>query len=342
MKILQIIDKLEIGGAERVFVDVSNLLHRNNINVSILTFKKGGPLEYLLDRKIPFIKFTRSQKYNLYNAYKLSCILRDYDILHIHMRHVYRYVKLVSLFFRVKSKIILHDHYGKILIDNTVPLFFDNMLKPNYYIGVSDDLISWGSQKLNVKYVFKLSNIIIKESNSVLHTQKKEGIVMVANIKPIKNQLFAIRLAAFLNKKLTIVGNIQDTIYYETLLNEITRLEYQNNITFLNNIHDIQKVLPRFELGIMPSKSESGPLVLIEFLAQNLPFIAYNTGEVSKLLKYDLPNFFIDNFELSNWQQRIFKIINGKYSFKEIFDKYFSEKQYINQCLNIYQKVKNS
>ncbi|WP_418637698.1 glycosyltransferase, partial [Winogradskyella sp.] len=110
MKVLQVIDKLNVGGAERVCVDLTNLMFEKNINVSILTFDSKGKLQEDLHQQIFKINLNRKNKYNILKAYRLSKIIKQYDIVHVHMRHVYRYVKLVSLLFFVKTPVILHDH----------------------------------------------------------------------------------------------------------------------------------------------------------------------------------------------------------------------------------------
>ena len=67
----------------------------------------------------------------------------------------------------------------------------------------------------------------------------------------------------------------------------------------------MQHLLPQFDLAIHASKSESGPLVLIEYMAQSLPFITYKTGEVANQLKKDLPEFIMQNFDDNEWAQHI-------------------------------------
>ena len=52
MKILQVIDRLNVGGAERVCIDISNLLIEKNINVAVLTITEKGELLSFLDSKI--------------------------------------------------------------------------------------------------------------------------------------------------------------------------------------------------------------------------------------------------------------------------------------------------
>jgi glycosyltransferase involved in cell wall biosynthesis len=342
MKVLQIIDKLEVGGAERVFVDLTNLLYESKkVEVSILTFDAKGKLFFFLNKKIAKINFKRENRFNVFTAYKLSKLLKSYDILHVHMRHPYRYVKIVCLIFGVKTKLVFQDHYGEISIDKSIPKFFNTFLKPKYYIGVSSELTNWAKNTLQVNHVFKLSNIIIKEK-IVPRLNEKEGFVIVGNIKPVKNQLFAIQLAASLHKELTIIGEIHDHKYYEIIIKEIESLNCKNQVQFLHGIDNVQKLLPKFELGLMTSISESGPLVLIEYLSQNLPFIANETGEVSAVLKKELPNLFINNFDLNEWRDKIKKLENKNLQLNQLYSKYYSPNQYIKECLKIYRSVKNS
>ncbi|QTE23056.1 glycosyltransferase [Polaribacter cellanae] len=342
MKILQIIDRLEVGGAERVFIDLTNLLYKSKkVEVSILTFDNRGGLYKYLNPQINKIDFKRKNKFNLFTAYKLSKILRNYDILHVHMIHVFKYVKFICLIFNIKTKLVLQDHYGKNSTDKKIPKYLNTFLKPKYYIGVSEELIDWAKERLNVFNSYKLTNIVIKEKHLEI-TNDKKGFVIVGNIKPIKNQLFAIQLVILMNEELTIVGKIQDYDYYNKLLALINKSNYKNKVHFIHDVNNVQPLLSQFKLGLMTSISESGPLVLIEYLAQNLPFLSYETGEVSQNLKKEIPSFFIKNFILNEWQEKINLINNKTEALEELYTKHYSEKKYTNECLKIYQKIKNS
>jgi glycosyltransferase involved in cell wall biosynthesis len=90
----------------------------------------------------------------------------------------------------------------------------------------------------------------------------------------------------------------------------------------------------------MTSVSESGPLVLIEYLAQNLPFLSYNTGEVSKIIKDENSSFVIDTFIEKDWIESIAEIKKkNDFNLNAIYDKHFSSKKYLNTCIDIYNKI---
>src|SRR5690606_40370397 len=99
MKILQIIDKLDIGGAERVFVDMCNILQENNQDVSaMLLLEDRG--ELLSQLKVPIISFSRKSKWNIPSMHACSKIVKQYDVIHCHNKHTFRYIKLVCLLMR--------------------------------------------------------------------------------------------------------------------------------------------------------------------------------------------------------------------------------------------------
>jgi glycosyltransferase involved in cell wall biosynthesis len=230
--------------------------------------------------------------------------------------------------------VILHDHSS----DYSVPFLLNTFLKPNYYIGVSYNLIAWCQIVLGVKEnVFLLQNIIIKQQHSKRINPK--GMVLVGNIKPSKNQLFAIELAHFLKKDLTIIGKIQDETYFQLLHDKVQDLEIESNIIFVNDENNPQKRLNEFEFGLMTSASESGPLVLIEYLAQSLPFISFKTGAVSDIIADELPNSFVDSFDLLEWKKRLNSIIKYHTNYESLYDTYFSPSNYSQECIAIYKDI---
>lgn len=335
MKIIQVIDTLNVGGAEKVFIDICSILFENNQKVSALFLVESGPLSSEFNPEIKKFELHRKNKWSVKKMKECSDILKKFDIVHCHFRHVYRYVSLVNKLFPFKAKIILHDHYGSIDIDKNVPFLFTTIFKPNYYIGVSNTLVDWARQSLNLKdkNVFLLENIIIK-SQQKKELSKNYDFILVSNIKKIKNNQFAIDLAKKLNKSLLLVGRNQDENYYHDIQNSLT-----DSIEIDSTISNAQHVLYCAKFGLHTSLSETGPLVLIEYIAHGLPFLAYETGEVSKVLKNYFPLFFIDNFDIDKWEERINKINENQmdYSkFENVFQKEFGKMNYYQKLVEIY------
>lgn len=356
MKVIQIIDTLGPGGAERVMVNLANLLHKKkeaNLQVSILCLDKYGDLLQFVDPQIKIRCLNRSGNYNPLDYIKLATILKQYDIVHVHMRHVLKYVYFCKSLFGLKQKIVFHDHYGGIGIDRGYSTYLKKAIKSSSYIGVSKELTEWARKDLNVDQTYLLRNIIIAD-NCNKHIENKRGktckLLLVSHFRSQKNIAFAIDLINELNKEnnanfqLDIIGRIVEKDYYKKILKHINSKGLEKKINVILNCFNVQQILFQYDMAIHVSKSETGPLVLIEYLAHGLPFLTYQTGEVVDQINNDVPEFILNNFQLSNWIGSVKNLLNQdqnnvKDRLNKIFNKYYSPEIYIKKCLKIYQQI---
>lgn len=340
MRICQVIDSLNVGGAERVCIDLCNILKKNNEDVNLLLLVSKGDLFELLDNNINYFILDRKNKYDLKKMYELSRYVRDFDIIHCHFRHVYRYIKLVCILFSIKNtKLILHDHYGSIDIDQSVPTSFNSLLRPNYYIGVSDSLVKWANSNLVGVSTYLLSNIIVPETKEV-KLSKKFDLVLISNIKPIKNQLFAAEFAIKNNLSILFIGKNQDDTYF----NKLKKACNYNNMDYeiLQNVTNAQTYLNNAKFGLHVSRSETGPLVLLEYMAQKLPFITYATGEIAADVKHHFPSLIKENFNLDEWIETYQKASNNKrlgHDLQSFFYNKYGENNYYSRIKDIYSVI---
>ncbi|VXC31740.1 Glycosyltransferase involved in cell wall bisynthesis [Flavobacterium sp. 9AF] len=343
MKILQVIDRLNVGGAEKVFVDICTILYEKNPDtITAFFLLDKGKLSDKLPHELKKIELNRNDKWSLKKMSQCAQIIKEYDIIHCHFRHVYKYIRLVSFLFNCKVEILLHDHYGSIMIDKKIPFLMDTLLKPKHYIGVSSTLCDWAREKLLLDFnsVYLLENIVLKSKEHKKYPFK--NLVLVSNIKAVKNNLFAVEIMKSLSLSLVLIGNNQDNDYFNLVNNKIHDENLRCSID--STITNVQEVLRNFSLGLHTSISESGPLVLIEYLAQGLPFLAYETGEVATILKPHFPDYFIDNFDSDLWKERIEMLLNKKHDInkmKQIFETYFGSENYYNKLIAIYKCIKN-
>lgn len=275
-----------------------------------------------------------------------ATLCREYDIIHIHMRHVYRYMVVVKVFLNSKVTLILHDHYGDIHTNKQIPFLFDSVLKPSYYIGVSVELTTWAIQglKMDKHRVFLLSNIV-RQSKLKLSPVEVGDIVIVSNIRRTKNIGFAIRIAAALNLKLDIIGQLVDKSYYTELSDEIKLLHAESKVRFIHDCYDVQCRLVNYRMALHTASSETGPLVLIEYLAQGTTFLAYRTGEVAESLHPILPELFMETFDHQLWIDKIRPLIENPVdstTLRSIFQQNYNEEKYFHTCLKIYQSILHS
>lgn len=345
MKILYIIDRLNTGGAERVCVTLATLFQQRGYDVTVLELLSSGILQQQLPPAVSAIQLNRKSRFDLMAVFRLVMHLRKYDMIHVHMRHVYRYVFFANLFAR--KKLIFHDHFNQYPTSWFQRTLFKLLLSNHVYISVEERGCEWAIQTLQLKadQVHKLQNVILKVEIDV--TMRLNRLVLVSNIKPEKNIEFIVPLVYALNQNgndvhIDIIGNIVDVKYYNSIVRQLKESKLVNKVSFLTNVSNVQNFLNSYSLGLHFSKRESGPLVLLEYLAQGLPFVSFQTGEISNNLQFDLPDFFVDSFCLKNWCDQIRKqlsIISYTPSLEDIFVKHNNSDQYFKKCLTIYQSI---
>jgi glycosyltransferase involved in cell wall biosynthesis len=222
------------------------------------------------------------------------------------------------------------------------------------FIGVSKQHTQWAIEKLKMpkEKVFLLPNTI--EKTEVPIEGKKSDIIkkilIVSNFRVTKNIEFAIELftllkeEALFNYHFTIIGQIADKLYYEKIKNQVNNGNLEPHVTIITDSLSIQPLLHQFDLAIHTAISESGPLVLIEYMAQGLPFITYNTGEVVQEIKNKLSLAVLYSFDKYEWINRIQTLLSLpsddlSKKFSNVYDHYFSAEVYYNKVMEIYESV---
>src|SRR5690606_33084741 len=109
-KVLHVIDRLETGGAEKLFASITHMLLNKSITTGALLFSRHGALYNKLDKRLTLHILNRQNKFNPILLYKAHSICKNYDIVHTHLRHVHAYIKLAQCLFKGRYKLVLHDH----------------------------------------------------------------------------------------------------------------------------------------------------------------------------------------------------------------------------------------
>lgn len=343
MKVLHVIDTLGIGGAERVMVDLSNILQENGEEVAALFLLEKGPLAKELNHHIQQYELKRYKRFSIKSIFRFISIVKQYDIVHVHMRHCFEYVSFASLFYPpLRRKVVFHDHYGDINIDDKCPFVLKTALNHclTAYIGVSDQLVDWAKRN-GTTNCYLMPNIVRKQKVEVDKKQTLTDYISVGTIRKTKNYEYLIKLASQMpEKRFTIYGNTQIPEYMQSIKGILCK-----NVTIVEGVSNVQPLLQQYRIAIHCAPSETGPLVLIEFLAQGIPFLAYRTGEVVRQIQDDLPELIVDDFETETWIKRLKHIEDNYDSIKNklsvVYDKYYSEQNYYNTCNQIYRRVQN-
>ncbi len=341
-KIILVIDTVIVGGAEQVFIDNIYLLQRK-VSFDVLLITKTDSIQKeRIPNFVKVIELNRKHKFSMAKMWECRNVLRTYKVAHIHLRHTYRYIYLIKKIFKLNLFVILHDHHGKIDIDQRPPFVCYQYFKPDFYIGVCSKLTVWANTvwKVPLEKTLCLHNLPnISKSVYIKKSANHEqfGIVMVGNIKPVKNQSFAVCFGKKINCiNLELIGKVQDAYYFDNL-------ERFDGLIFNTTTDDVLPLLDKYKFGLCTSFSESGPLVILEYFIAGLPFLSYRTGGIADVLYQYVPEYFMDTFEMQDWIER-YEALNSNYKripqelIDRVIEKEFNQDVYANSLLEIYNK----
>jgi glycosyltransferase involved in cell wall biosynthesis len=323
MRILQIIDSLEAGGAERMAVNYANAL-ANEIEFSgLVVSRKEGSLLGQINSNVSYLFLNKKSVIDIQSVFKLRkfVISNKVEIVHAHSTSFFL-AFLLKLTYPA-LKLIWHEHYGarvnQYRRDNLI-LLFTSIFFTSIFV-VNHQLKCWVKKNLLVKKVFYIPNFAVMDLNqpelTFLKGQLGKRIVCLANLKDPKNHLAL--LNAFVEKKfhdigwsLHLIGKDYKDEYSNCLKNFIKKNNLENNVFVYDSKNDIQHILSQATIGILCSTDEGFPVSLLEYGLAKLAVVSTNVGYCSEIIKDNFTGLLFDPLDNKQIQNQLQKMVLDK------------------------------
>lgn len=344
MRILQLIDSLESGGAERIAVNYANALAGRVSFSGLVTTRKEGVLVHQLKNQVSYLFLNRKGTFDANAVFRLKSFIKKNKIAIVHAHGTSFFIAVLLKLIYPQIKIIWHEHYGARVqqsrMDN-ITLFFSSVFFSSVFV-VNHQLEAWVKNKLAVKNVFCIPNFTTFETENQkltsLKGNKDKRIVCLANLKNPKNHL--VLLTAFNNMKIKDLGwslhligkDYQDE--YSTLLKQYIKFNsLENHIFIYGSRTDIQHILSQAIVGMLVSTAEGFPVTLLEYGLAKLPVISTNVGYCPLIVKDNFSGLLFDPLRISQLEAQLSKIISekelresfGLHLYKEVLENYSKE-----------------
>lgn len=350
MKILLVYDQLNTGGTEKLFVMMANLLHRNGQQVKVVIIREPAALDFDIETAIPIVYLHRKNRFSLFTMRKLAKECKAADIIHLHSYYNWRYFYITSIFFRMgKGRMILHEHS-----DMKNLKWIDKFVLPEIdaFIAVHP-LQEYKAHEAGVaeNKLFLLPNIVHSVVKLKVEKHRKNRIIMVGNFRREKYYQLAFDILKKLpaHISLDIYGNINDRDYYKELLLLVKNYELTDRVKFISGETNVVSHFHLYDLALHTANNETGPLVVLEYLAAGLPFLISSAGQSPALISRHNSNWVISSYNSSVWMEAI----NSFYQLGEedrmelqkqmniVAKRLLSSDQYYTSLLNIYKQAQN-
>ena len=350
MKVALLNDQLNAGGAEKVLVNIANMMHSRGVQVIVVLFMSTASLDKQLHPQIPVHYLHRKGRFDRAAMGKLKLLLQPCDIVHIHSRYNLRYFMVAKYVQSISHpKVVFHEHVpGYTKLDFFTRMLFKGL---NAYIAVLQSICDWANSQHLVQpsKVFYLPNIVAQPANPIVFIQNKHHrIVMVGNFRRVKNHLFAIQLAEQLNNGTTLdlYGMIEDQGYYDELVRYINNHNLGEKVNIIRGVNNLYDVIGRYDIALHTATHETGPLVLLEYMQAGLPFLTYKTGDVAHNISSSLPQLVMQTFNQGDWLASVNTLLTNeslrqtiKLNMKQVVQENYTEEKYWQQLSNVYKQV---
>lgn len=306
MKILHIIPSLEIGGAERLAIDIVGALNKvDKIDASLVVLHDNiaydvSSIEQVL-KVIPAKIHLSIYRRNKFDLAKLQNYVDEFapDVIHTHLYEA----EIIAKSLRYsKASWFCHFHdnmpqmarfslktvFNKSLLINFFErsyLLQKNKAFKNNYIAISQDTKDYAEKVLGEKAkVTYFKNAIsfnkFFTTIKVLNKNKVLKLINVGSFQHKKNQQFLMDVVSLLVKsgiqvQLDLLG---DGEHKKGVMQKCEELGLNEFVNFRGNVKDVPHYLAQSDIYVHSAYYEPFGLVLLEAMAAGLPVVSLNGG----------------------------------------------------------------
>jgi glycosyltransferase involved in cell wall biosynthesis len=219
---MHITDTLIIGGAERVAVNLANLLPRDQYRAYLCSTRRGGPLAQLLRPDVTYIRLCRRHRFDLSAAKHLIAFIRTHNIRLLHAHGTSLFIASLASLFSPHPRVIWHDHFGRYAVEER-PVWLYRMAtrRVGGVIAVNQPLLEWSQRRLKIPQnrVWYIPNFVcpieVDKAPPLSPESPEPRIVCVAQLRPQKDHITLLRAMALLVQQvptahLLLVGGTSD------------------------------------------------------------------------------------------------------------------------------------
>lgn len=359
MKVLQLIDSLDAGGAERVAVNIANALSlKEDFNSYLCATRKEGLLKNSLDKNVDYLFLNKKSTFDVSAIKKLRQFVKNnkIDIIHAHSSSFFiaTLVKLLT----PKIKIVWHDHYGHrafVSINKSRILQLCSRLF-SYILCVNNALEEWSQKNLKTANIMYLPNFAVQDNvrpETFLKGMDGKRILHLANLRLQKDhitllQAFKEVIKEFPGYTLHCVGKNFNDYYSKHIIECVDELDLSDCVFFYGSKKDVSNILKQSDVCVLSSNSEGLPIALLEYGLAEKPTVVTNVGNCAQVVENAVTGIIVDKEEPRLLAEGLMHILKNEekarvyaQQLKSKVKSLYTQEVYISKLTMIYKSVIN-
>ncbi len=323
MRIVQIIDSLEVGGAEKMAINYANALSKRVGFSGLVATRAEGHLKSQLDDSVDYLFLKKTKTLDIAAAFRLKKYCKTNKVVFLQPHSSSYFIALLVKIIYPKIQIIWHDHNGlsefisaqKSLVLKIASYFFKGIIVVNF------KLKNWAEKELNCKKVVYFPNFTNElstiKAETVLKGVNGKRILCLANLRDQKNHFLLLNIAEKLKEtqpdwSFHLVGKDFEDDYSQRISQLITSKGLEKTVFIYGSKNDVVSIINQCDIAILTSKSEGLPVALIEYGLYKKPVVSTNVGEIPLIIKNGLNGFIVGVNEADAFYESLLKLITDE------------------------------
>lgn len=335
INVMYVVDKLPLGGAEKVTYDLVLHLSPDLFKVSVCCLESEGELGKELKKQgIEIITLLSKKGTDLFLPLRLARLFRKLNvkIVHAHNSTAFKHAAIAAKIVGVP--VIIQTRHGdelarksgwRIILQNKLTRLADKIVcicegfrqKLIHNKSVDKDKLVVIHNGINVSFIEK--NKIGRNQKRIMLGLNADDcvIVNVANIRVEKGQEILIRAFKQVadkepKAKLLIVGSATDAQLTRALKDLTQGLGLAESVIFLGKREDVSEILSASDIFVLSSLTEGLPISVLEAMAAGIPVVATDVGGIREIIEDGKNGILVPSNSEDKLSAAIVSLLNDK------------------------------
>ncbi len=371
--VMHVVDALAMGGAERVAVNLANLLPRERYRTHLCTTRAEGPLSEAVAPHVMRLALERRGRVDTGALRRLVQYVKERRIRIVHAHASALFFARLGVALERGSALIWHDHYGRAdFADRPAWLYGLATRGTAGVIAVNQTLAAWCRERLRLpeRRVWYVPNFVAEglagetpertpsgracptsDGGLTLPGVAGKRMVCVANFRPQKDHPNLLRAMALVARQapgahLLLVGEAGDGAYAAALGAQIRELGLETAVTWMGARKDVAAILRGCDIGVLSSASEGLPLALLEYGKAGLAAVATRAGQCPEVLDHGRAGVLVPPREPEALGRAMVQLLEDggqrlelAARFHQRVEEHYSPRRSLGQICDIYESV---
>ncbi len=328
MRILHVIESLEIGGAEKVVIHLANCLSIEH-EVTVCLVKSSGDLLGDLSKDINVICLNLGEGIHFKLPSLLSAIVRDknIDIVNVHNWGIF--VECCIAAKRTSSTMVVLTVHGlytkavqglfsksKRMLRHWLERHHAKSRRVGRIVTVSNAIQEYVTEEVGIKKekLQTIHNGIGDDFIEAAIPNDSCRLITVGRLAAVKNQrllldAFAMAVAQNADMHLTIVGDGPER---GALERRVVDLSLAKHVEFMGFRDNALQLVAQHNVFVLSSDYEGISIALLEAMSQALPAITTSVGGIPEMVQHGITGLLVPQGNVNDFSNAILKMANSR------------------------------